>query len=65
VNTLAEGLRIAMRYPGTVEWAPAREGDVEESVLSPAKAAEVFGWSAAVELQARLAATGTWFMQQS
>jgi len=65
VNTLAEGLRIAMRYPGTVEWAPAREGDVEESVLSPAKAAEVFGWSAAVELQAGLAATGTWFMQQS
>lgn len=64
VNMLAEGLRVAMRYPGTIERAPAREGDVEESVLSPAKAMEAFGWSAAVELQAGLAATGTWFMQQ-
>ncbi|HAL31034.1 MAG TPA: UDP-glucose 4-epimerase [Coriobacteriia bacterium] len=65
VNMLAEGLRVAMRYPGAIERADAREGDVEESVLSPAKAADAFGWSAAVELQAGLAATGTWFMQQS
>jgi UDP-glucose 4-epimerase len=64
VNMLAEGLRVAMRYPGTIERAAAREGDVEESVLSPAKATDAFGWSAAVELQAGLAATGTWFMQQ-
>jgi UDP-glucose 4-epimerase len=64
VNMLAEGLRVAMRYPGQMEYAPAREGDVEASVLSPDKAAEVFGWRAAVELQTGLQGTGAWFLQQ-
>lgn len=64
VNMLAEGLRVAMRYPGEFERAPAREGDVEESVLSPAKAADIFGWRASVELQQGLQATAAWFGQQ-
>lgn len=63
VNMLAEGLRVAMRYPGQVERGPAREGDVEESVLSPDKAADVFGWRASVELQQGLQVTAAWFLQ--
>ena len=65
VNALAEGLRVAMRYPGTIEHGDARVGDVEESVLDPSKAARIFGWRAAVDLQSGLAATGAWFAQQS
>ncbi len=60
---LAEGLRVALRYAGTIERAPAREGDVEASVLSPEKAERVFGWRAAVELQAGLQSTAAWFQQ--
>lgn len=63
VNMLAEGLRVAMRYPGQFEHSPARDGDVEASLLSPAKAAEVFGWRASVDLQAGLQATAAWFQQ--
>ncbi|MRR13734.1 NAD-dependent epimerase/dehydratase family protein, partial [bacterium] len=33
VNMLAEGLRVAMRYPGEFDRGPAREGDVEASLL--------------------------------
>ncbi|MBN2247952.1 MAG: NAD-dependent epimerase/dehydratase family protein [Coriobacteriia bacterium] len=64
VNMLAEGLRVALRYPGTIERADARDGDVEASVLSPGKAASTFGWKAAVELQDGLDATGSWFARQ-
>ena len=64
VNMLAEGLRVALRFPGVIERAEARDGDVEASVLSPEKAAANFGWRAAVELQGGLAATAAWFAQQ-
>jgi len=64
VNMIAEGLRVAMRYAGEVGHAPAREGDVAASVLSPVKAADVFGWKAAVELQGGLTSTAAWFAQQ-
>ncbi len=64
VNTLAEGLRVTMRYPGTIEHADPRPGDVEESVLSPEKAERIFGWRAAVELQTGLGGTAAWFLQQ-
>jgi UDP-glucose 4-epimerase len=64
VNMLAEGLRVTLRYPGTIERDPARPGDVEESILSPDKAASVFGWRAAVELQTGLQGTAAWFLQQ-
>lgn len=64
VNMLAEGLRVALRFPGAIEHAEARDGDVEASVLSPEKAAATFGWRAAVELQSGLAATAAWFAQQ-
>jgi len=64
VNMLAEGLRVALRFPGAVEHAEARDGDVEASVLSPAKALSTFGWSAAVDLRDGLEATGAWFARQ-
>lgn len=64
VNMLAEGLRVALRYPGTIERAEARDGDVEASLLTPAKAATTFGWKAAVELRDGLEATGAWFARQ-
>jgi UDP-glucose 4-epimerase len=65
VNALGEGLRVAMRYPGEIARGQAREGDVAASVLSPRKAADTFGWKAAVDLQAGLGATAAWFSQQS
>jgi len=61
VNMLAEGLRVTMRFPGEIEHADPRPGDVEESVLSPEKAAAGFGWRAVVELQTGLDATAAWF----
>ncbi|MBF4509237.1 MAG: NAD-dependent epimerase/dehydratase family protein [Aeromicrobium sp.] len=64
VTMLAEGLRVALRYPGTIEHAEARAGDVEHSVLSPEKAAEHLGWRAAVDMQRGLGATGAWFTHQ-
>lgn len=64
VSMLAEGLRVAMRYAGNVEHADARPGDVEASLLSPGKAASVFGWHAVVELQTGLQGTAAWFLQQ-
>ncbi len=61
VNALAEGLRVAMRFPGEIERGEPREGDVEASVLCPDKAASVFGWRASVDLQRGLASTAAWF----
>ncbi|MDO8847419.1 MAG: NAD-dependent epimerase/dehydratase family protein [Coriobacteriia bacterium] len=63
VNMLAEGLRVTMRYPGTIEHVDPRAGDVDESVLSPEKAERIFGWRAAVELQTGLGGTAAWFLQ--
>lgn len=64
VNMLAEGLRVALRYPGAIERAEGREGDVEASLLSPEKATATFGWRAAVDLRDGLEATGAWFARQ-
>lgn len=61
VNDLAEGLRDACGYPGPIEYAEARDGDVAESVLDPSKAARVFGWRAATDLRDGLATTAAWF----
>ena len=63
VNALAEGLRVAFRFPGRIEHGDPRPGDVEASVLDSSKAARVFGWRAAVDLQRGLAATAGWFAQ--
>lgn len=42
---------------------PAREGDVERSALDPAKALEVFGWTANQDLETGLSMTWTYFRQ--
>ncbi|HSQ21368.1 MAG TPA: NAD-dependent epimerase/dehydratase family protein [Coriobacteriia bacterium] len=65
VLMLAEGLRVATRYPGDIEHEPARPGDVEESVLDSAKAERTFGWRAHVDLQTGLGGTAAWFTQQA
>lgn len=64
VLSLAEGLRFPLRYSGEVSFAEARPGDVEASVLDPSKACRVFGWKAAVGLEAGLQATASWFAQR-
>jgi nucleoside-diphosphate-sugar epimerase len=61
---LAEGLRAAMRYAGAIERGPARDGDVEASLLAPDKARDTFGWEAKVDLQTGLGGTAAWFTQQ-
>lgn len=63
VSMLAEGLRAAMRYAGVIERGPARDGDVEASLLSPDKARDAFGWEARVDLQSGLGSTAAWFTQ--
>jgi len=65
VNMLAEGLRIALRYPGAIVRAEARLGDVAESVLDASKAGRVFGWHSGVTLENGLKATAAWFAHQS
>lgn len=64
VNMLAEALRMALRFPGDIERAPARDGDVEASLLSPEKAEAAVGWHAGVELQPGIEMTAAWFKQQ-
>ncbi|MRS12035.1 MAG: NAD-dependent epimerase/dehydratase family protein [Actinobacteria bacterium] len=64
VNMLAETMRVAMRFGGTIEHGDPRSGDVEESVLSPAKAASVFGWHAVVDLPTGIGGTAAWFLQR-
>ncbi len=61
VNELLMALRQAASYFGPAEHAPAREGDILHSSLDPSRAAEVFGWSANVELESGIALTWRWF----
>ncbi|MDZ4655711.1 MAG: NAD-dependent epimerase/dehydratase family protein [Coriobacteriia bacterium] len=61
VEMLVQHLRSPMGYFGSVEHAPAREGDVARSALGPQKAAEVFGWHSRVSLEAGLTRTAAWF----
>lgn len=63
VELLVQHLRSPMGYFGTVDHAPAREGDVLRSALDPAKSEEVFGWHRRVSLEAGLARTAAWFAQ--
>jgi UDP-glucose 4-epimerase len=53
----AAGARVGMEY------APARPGEQQRSVLAVDKARDVLGWSPAVSLQDGLAATMEWFAQ--
>jgi UDP-glucose 4-epimerase len=45
-------------------YAPARDGDVLRSTLSPHKAAKAFGWSAHQTLDLGAQMTWRWYKQQ-
>ena len=65
VNMLLGALRQASEYLGEVEHAPAREGDVMRSSLSPRKAARTFGWSAHQVLANGAEMTWHWYEAQA
>ena len=61
VTELLMTLRQTSGYLGATEQLPARDGDVERSSLSPAKAEQVFGWRARQTLDVGLAFAWQWF----
>lgn len=64
VEALVMAVRQAAQYLGPVERVEPREGDIVHSALDPAKAAERFGWRAAVELEDGIAMTWRWYAAQ-
>jgi UDP-glucose 4-epimerase len=65
VNDLLGAVRMASSFPGMAANLPARKGDVMRSSLSPAKAAERFGWNAHQELTAGIDMTWRWYAAQA
>ena len=63
VEQLLNALRAPANFTGTATYAAERTGDIRDSVLSPAKAHEVFEWEAGVDLTKGLVATWMWFSQ--
>jgi UDP-glucose 4-epimerase len=63
VAEIAGILRMESMVLKEYEYLPARDGDVERSALDPAKALEVFGWTANQSLEAGLAMTWSYFRQ--
>jgi UDP-glucose 4-epimerase len=61
VEEVAGILRMESMVLKEAEHRPARDGDVERSALDPAKALEVFGWTANQDLETGLAMTWTYF----
>ena len=65
VQDLLRSLRHTSGYLGGVDAQPSRTGDVDRSSLSPAKAAEAFGWSAHQTLDVGLTFTWQWFTSRA
>jgi len=63
VEEIAGILRMQSMVLKEFDHQPAREGDIEHSALDPAKALEVFGWTACSSLENGLATTWQWFKQ--
>ena len=61
VSRIAAEIIQATGFQGTPAHEPSRPGDVERSVLSPAKAEEAFGWRAETPLYTGIEATVRWF----
>lgn len=61
VEELLMALRVAAAFFGPATYEAAREGDIVDSSLDPAKALSVFGWSSRVELESGIAMTWRWF----
>jgi UDP-glucose 4-epimerase len=60
VDELALTLRQATGFLGSIEHAPPRVGDIENSALDPARFHAATGWRANVELASGLAHTVRW-----
>jgi UDP-glucose 4-epimerase len=58
---LMAAIRPVTMYFGPVEHGPAREGDIQDSVLDPSRAEQVLGWKATVELEHGISLTWPWF----
>jgi len=54
-------LRIPANFGGRARYEDARPNDVRESVLSPAKAREIFEWTSNVDMVQGLDATWLWY----
>jgi UDP-glucose 4-epimerase len=63
VEEIAGTLRMESMVLKEFEHRPAREGDAERSALDPAKALEVFDWTASQDLESGLAMTWAYFRQ--
>jgi UDP-glucose 4-epimerase len=61
VDELASALRLATRYMGGIDKQPAREGDIERSVLDPSKVQAALDWSAHAPFENALGRTVGWF----
>lgn len=64
VSDLGRRLLAASGGSANFRHEPARDGDVERSVLDPAAAQRAFGWRAAASLDDALEATWRWFAGQ-
>lgn len=64
VEQLLIALRAAAGYFGPQINEDAREGDIVDSVLDPAKAASAFGWKAGVDIPRGIELTWRWFARQ-
>jgi UDP-glucose 4-epimerase len=65
VEQLVGAIRQATAYFGPVEHQSPREGDIEHSLLAPAKAQRVLGWRAGVPLETGVALTWRWLSSQA
>jgi len=61
VDELASALRMATRYMGGIDKQPARDGDIERSVLDPSKVQAALGWEARAPFENALGRTVAWF----
>lgn len=63
VEEIASILRMESMVLKDFEHVPARDGDIVDSALDPAKARSAFGWMANQDIETGLATTWRWFRQ--
>jgi len=64
IEQLLNVLRVPANFGRKAQYAPARAGDIEKSVLSPTKAREAFEWETAIDLSQGLDTTWMWYWRQ-
>jgi len=65
VNELWRVIEAVARPAVSAYHEPARSGDVQRSVLNPARAARQLGWRPAVSVEEGLARTWSWFIEHA